>query len=119
MIESKEAREPSRNVTFRLPADELRDLQGLAAQQKKSPGDFARDATRRDLAGWDQAEQFRALELEVRELAVALRAHRRDLRTIAIALLMVAGKLSRADAVRWADENLGRTDGAGRADRQG
>lgn len=119
MIVSKEAREPSRNVTFRLPVDELQDLKDRAALQKQSPGDFARDATRRDLAGWDQAEQFRSLELEVRELAVALRAHRRDLRTIAIALLMVAGKLSRADAVRWADENLGGIDEAGRADRQG
>lgn len=101
---------PSRNVTFRLSADEYDLLDGHSKEVGVSPAMHAREIVRAGIHQWGHAQELRAMAQDLVGVRGSLETQRAHLRRIAIALLVAHG-MSADDSRSWAEKNLGAKSG--------
>lgn len=98
-----EAGVASATIGFRLPPEQCAELLRQAEDLGVSPHALAKLLTMRGLIdAADRQQQFSALQ----QLFTQIQSMRTDLALVAEALLTQAGKVSAADANKWARENL-------------
>jgi len=94
----------SNQVSFRLSADWIEELENLAKQKGMSRHELAKEFVVSQLAN-DPLHETRNRVAEIEE---DLQQFREDHRVAVLALLAAAGKVSTEEAEEWVRENLPR-----------
>lgn len=95
-------RKPAENITFRLSAQHMRQLEQAAAELGMSRGEYARSLLVAALSN----TTAQVVETKLGEIQKEIKRSRLDLAKATVALLVQAAKMPPKDAEQWVRERL-------------